>query len=60
MTDMLKLTRPDDLHLHLRDGAMLKAVLPSSAAHFARALIMPIWYRPWSPLRRPAPIETGS
>ena len=41
MTDMLKLTRPDDLHLHLRDGAMLKAVLPSSAAHFARALIMP-------------------
>ena len=41
MTDMLKLTRPDDLHLHLRDGAMLKAVLPASAAHFARALIMP-------------------
>ncbi|MBT4566936.1 MAG: dihydroorotase [Marinovum sp.] len=41
MTDLLKLTRPDDLHLHLRDGAMLKAVLPSSAAHFARALIMP-------------------
>ena len=41
MTDLLKLTRPDDLHLHLRDGAMLKAVLPASAAHFARALIMP-------------------
>ena len=41
MSDLLKMTRPDDLHLHLRDGAMLKAVLPASAAHFARALIMP-------------------
>ncbi|XAT61391.1 dihydroorotase [Rhodobacteraceae bacterium Araon29] len=41
MSDLLKLTRPDDLHLHLRDGAMLRAVLPASAAHFARALIMP-------------------
>ena len=41
MSDLLKLARPDDLHLHLRDGAMLKAVLPASAAHFARALIMP-------------------
>ena len=33
--------RPDDWHLHLRDGAMLEAVLPQSARHFARALIMP-------------------
>ena len=41
MSDLLKLTRPDDLHLHLRDGAMLRAVLPASARHFARALIMP-------------------
>ena len=41
LPDTLILTRPDDWHLHLRDGAMLKAVLPSSAAHFARALIMP-------------------
>ena len=34
MSDLLKLTLPDDLHLHLRDGAMLEAVLPASAAYF--------------------------
>ena len=33
--------RPDDWHLHLRDGNMLKAVAGTSATHFARALIMP-------------------
>ena len=37
----LTLTRPDDWHLHLRDGAALKAVLPDSARQFARAMIMP-------------------
>ena len=41
MTDMLTLRRPDDWHLHLRDGAMLKAVLPETARHFGRAIIMP-------------------
>jgi len=41
MTKTITLTRPDDWHLHLRDGAMLRAVTPDSAAHFARALIMP-------------------
>ncbi|PKP84856.1 MAG: dihydroorotase [Alphaproteobacteria bacterium HGW-Alphaproteobacteria-2] len=41
MTDTLTLPRPDDWHLHLRDGAMLAAVVPESARHFARALIMP-------------------
>ncbi|ROT98585.1 dihydroorotase [Histidinibacterium lentulum] len=41
MTDRLTLRRPDDWHLHLRDGAMLKAVLPATAAHFARAIVMP-------------------
>ncbi|MGJ8516171.1 dihydroorotase [Carnimonas bestiolae] len=39
--EKLTLRRPDDWHLHLRDGAMLKAVLPSSSAHFGRAIIMP-------------------
>jgi len=39
--DRLTLRRPDDWHLHLRDGAMLAAVLPDSARHFARALVMP-------------------
>ena len=33
--------RPDDWHVHLRDGAMLKAVLPYTAAQFARGIIMP-------------------
>ncbi len=41
MTRTLTITRPDDWHLHLRDGAMLRAVLPESARHFARAIIMP-------------------
>jgi dihydroorotase len=37
----LTITRPDDWHLHLRDGAALKAVLPHTARQFARAIIMP-------------------
>jgi dihydroorotase len=41
MTKTLTLRRPDDWHLHLRDGGMLAGVLPHSAAHFARAIIMP-------------------
>ena len=41
MTDRLTIRRPDDMHLHLRDGAMLAAVLPETTRHFARALIMP-------------------
>lgn len=41
MTTSLTLRRPDDWHLHLRDGEMLKAVAPVTAATFARAIIMP-------------------
>ena len=41
MFTSLTITRPDDWHLHLRDGAMLQAVAPDSAAHFGRAIIMP-------------------
>jgi len=37
----LTLRRPDDWHLHLRDGAQLAAVLPHTAQRFARALVMP-------------------
>ncbi|NUB26758.1 dihydroorotase [Azospirillum brasilense] len=40
-TDRLVLRRPDDWHVHLRDGAMLKAVLPFTAHQFGRAIIMP-------------------
>ncbi|MCX7644851.1 MAG: amidohydrolase family protein, partial [Rhodobacteraceae bacterium] len=41
MSTSLTLHRPDDWHLHLRDGGMLKAVLPFTAAQFGRALVMP-------------------
>ncbi|MBC7180131.1 MAG: dihydroorotase, partial [Roseovarius sp.] len=41
MSDTLTLRRPDDWHLHLRDGAMLRAVLPETTRHFARAIVMP-------------------
>ncbi|MFZ4498373.1 MAG: dihydroorotase [Burkholderiales bacterium] len=41
MTDTLALTRPDDWHLHLRDGDALAAVLPDTARQFARAIVMP-------------------
>jgi len=37
----LSLTRPDDWHLHLRDGAILESVLPATARCFARAIVMP-------------------
>ena len=37
----LTIRRPDDWHLHLRDGDMLAGVLPHTAAHFGRAIIMP-------------------
>jgi dihydroorotase len=39
--DSLTITRPDDWHLHVRDGAALETVVPHTAAQFARAVIMP-------------------
>jgi dihydroorotase len=41
MTETLTIRRPDDWHLHLRDGALLAAVLPYTARVFARAIVMP-------------------
>jgi dihydroorotase len=41
MTQKITITRPDDWHLHLRDGEALSAVLPDTAKQFARAIIMP-------------------
>jgi len=41
MNDQLTLTRPDDWHLHVRDGDVLKDVVPATAACFGRAIIMP-------------------
>jgi dihydroorotase len=37
----IEIRRPDDWHLHLRDGAAMEAVLPFTAARFARAIVMP-------------------
>lgn len=37
----ITIRRPDDWHLHLRDGAMLSGVLPETTRHFARAIVMP-------------------
>ena len=41
MTDRLTIRRPDDWHVHLRDGAMLEAVVAHTARQFARAIVMP-------------------
>ena len=41
MTNKITIARPDDWHLHLRDGAALQAVLPDTARQFARAIVMP-------------------
>jgi dihydroorotase len=41
VTSSLTIRRPDDWHLHLRDGDALRAVVPLSAAQFARAIVMP-------------------
>jgi dihydroorotase len=41
MTQRITIKKPDDWHLHVRDGAMLKAVLPYTAKHFGRAILMP-------------------
>ncbi len=41
MTESLTIRRPDDWHVHLRDGAMLAGVAPYTARQFARAIVMP-------------------
>ena len=41
MTDQLTIRRPDDWHLHFRDGQMMRDVVPYTARQFARAIVMP-------------------
>src|SRR5687768_8095404 len=41
MSDSITITRPDDWHLHVRDGAPMATVVAHSAAQFGRAIIMP-------------------
>ena len=50
----LTLPRPDDWHVHLRDGAMLEAVAPFTARQFARAIVMPNLTRPVTTTARAA------
>ena len=38
---MITITKPDDWHLHLRDGIMLEETVPASARCFQRAIVMP-------------------
>jgi dihydroorotase len=52
VTTRLTLRRPDDWHLHLRDGAQLAAVLPHTAQRFARALVMPNLKPPMTDIAR--------
>ena len=37
----IEIIKPDDWHVHFRDGDMLKAVVPETTRHFARAIVMP-------------------
>ena len=55
----LTLRRPDDWHLHLRDGAMLAAVVADTAQHFGRAIVMPNLVPPVVTGLMPAPTGTG-
>ncbi|MEO1704441.1 MAG: dihydroorotase [Pseudomonadota bacterium] len=41
MVQELTIRRPDDWHVHFRDGEMLRGVLPETARHFGRAIVMP-------------------
>jgi dihydroorotase len=54
VTDTITIRRPDDWHVHLRDGDMLKLVAPYTARQFARAIIMPNLAPPVTTLERAA------
>ena len=49
----LTIRRPDDWHVHLRDGEMLQAVAPYTARQFARAIVMPNLAPPVTTRRAP-------
>jgi dihydroorotase len=51
----ITIRRPDDWHVHLRDGAMLEAVAPFTARQFARAIVMPNLARPVTKAEQAAP-----
>src|SRR5262249_34618819 len=51
MTARLTIRKPDDWHLHVRDGAMLKAVMPYTARHWGRAFLIPTLIPPVTPAK---------
>lgn len=51
---VLKIRRPDDWHLHFRDGDMLKTVVPYTSEIYGRAIVMPNWHRPSLLLTQPS------
>ena len=54
----VQITRPDDWHVHLRDGAALAAVLPDTARQFARAIVMPNLQPPLTSTAQEAMLKT--
>ena len=58
MTDTITIRRPDDWHVHLRDGAMLAKVAPHTARQFARAIVMPNLVPPITTIEQAAAYRT--
>ena len=59
MSDRLTLLRPDDWHIHLRDGAVLPHTVADVARTFGRAIIMPTLCRPFAMHSKPMPIVSA-
>jgi hypothetical protein len=55
----LTITQPDDWHLHVRDGAGMRAVVPHTARHFGRAVIMPNLVPPVTTTEMVSPLYFG-
>ena len=56
----ITIRRPDDWHVHLRDGDMLQSVAPFTARQFARAIVMPNLSPPVTDVARPRLTASGS
>ena len=60
MSDRLTLLRPDDWHIHLRDGAVLAHTVADAARTFGRAIIMPNLVPRCAMPKKPTPIASAS
>ncbi len=59
MVDRITIRKPDDWHLHVRDGEMMRAVLSYTAEKFGRAIMMPNLVPPVATRRMPSPIASA-